>query len=173
MSSQEESKDESLVINLNYKPIKSSSIDTNIGNINEISKKLNESKGWFSSRFCNYPQSIYIQFNYPVHLSQINLCMHEKIIPEKIFFFSYFPEDNYGYKIQNYENLNYNNFGFIKLDDNTKSDFKFREYRKIFVDINTFVVRLDFEKNYYNKFNVYQQVGLISAEFLGSKINGP
>ena len=172
MSSQEESKDESLVINLNYKPIKSSSIDTNIGNINEISKKLNESKGWFSSRFCNYPQSIYIQFNYPVHLSQINLCMHEKIIPEKIFFFSYFPEDNYGYKIQNYENLNYNNFGFIKLDDNTKSDFKFREYRKIFVDINTFVVRLDFEKNYLNKFNTFQQVGLISAEFLGRRIQG-
>ena len=33
MSSQEESKDESLVINLNYKPIKSSSIDSNIGNL--------------------------------------------------------------------------------------------------------------------------------------------
>ena len=160
------------IFHINYKPITATSIDNNEGNLNEIIKKTNESKGWFSSRYCYYPQSIYIQFPYPVHLSQINLCMHEKIIPEKIFFFSYFPENNYGYKIQNYENLNYNNFGFIKLDDNTKSDFKFREYRKIFVDINTFVVRLDFEKNYLNKFNTFQQVGLISAEFLGRRIQG-
>ena len=172
MSLESEKNDENITISLNYKPIIASSIDSNLGNINEISKKLNESKGWFSSRFCNYPQSIYIQFNYPVHLNQINLCMHEKIIPEKIYFFSYFPEDIYGYKIQNYQNLNYNNFGFVKLDDNSKSDFKFREYRKIFVDINALVVRLDFEKNYFNKFNTFQQVGLISAEFLGRRIKG-
>ena len=157
---------------INYKPIIATSNDMAGGDLNEIVKKNNESKGWFSSRFCYYPQSIYIKFPYPVHLSQINLCMHEKIIPEKIQFFAYLP-DNEGLNVDNYQNLNYNNFGFVKLEDNLKNDFKCREYRKIYVNTNALVVRLDFEKNYYNKFNVYQQVGLISAEFLGSKINGP
>ena len=157
---------------INYKPIIATSNDMAGGDLNEIVKKNNESKGWFSSRFCYYPQSIYIKFPYPVHLSQINLCMHEKIIPEKIQFFAYLP-DNEGLNVDDYQNLNYNNFGFVKLEDNLKNDFKCREYRKIYVNTNALVVRLDFEKNYYNKFNVYQQVGLISAEFLGSKINGP
>ena len=163
------------IFHINYKPIKATSIDNNEGNLNEIIKKTNESKGWFSSRYCYYPQSIYIQFPYPVHLSQINLCMHEKMIPEKIHFFSYLPDNINGFNINNinnYQDLNYNNFGFVKLEDNLKNDFKFREYRKIYVNTNAFIIRLDFEKNYYNKYNIYQQVGLISAEFLGSRIKG-
>jgi len=163
------------IFHINYKPITATSIDNNEGNLNEIIKKTNESKGWFSSRYCYYPQSIYIQFPYPVHLSQINLCMHEKMIPEKIQFFSYLPDNVNGFNINsinNYQDLNYNNFGFIKLEDNLKNDFKFREYRKIYVNTNALIIRLDFDKNYYNKFNIYQQVGLISAEFLGSRIKG-
>ena len=39
------------------------------------------------------------------------------------------------------------------------------------MNTNYLVIRLDFEKNYYNKFNIYQQFASISSEFLGSKIN--
>jgi len=39
MSLESEKNDENLTISLNYKPIIASSIDSNLGNINEISKK--------------------------------------------------------------------------------------------------------------------------------------
>ena len=74
------------VVQLKYFPLASSSQDTNDGSLTEISKMPNKSKGWISGRFCRYPQYLYIRFQYPVHLTQMNILIHEKKIPSIIDF---------------------------------------------------------------------------------------
>ena len=42
--------------------------------------------GWFSSRFSQFPQEIYVQFPQPVLIKQVNIVVHEKSIPSQIKF---------------------------------------------------------------------------------------
>lgn len=122
--------------------------------------------GWSSSRYCEYPQTITIQFIQPVNIKQINICIHEKNIPTQIRFFAYNPS-NSDEIIKNYKNLPYNYAGFIKMDSNTRSNFKLREFRKIYIDITCLYLKLELGKNYINRYNIFNQVGLISLEFYG------
>ena len=56
------------------------------------------------------------------------------------------------------------------MDTNHKTNHKCREYRKIFVNTNCVYLKLTLHKNYLNKYNVFNQVGLISLEFYGLPI---
>ena len=122
--------------------------------------------GWISSRYCEYPQTIIIQFIQPVNIKQINICIHEKNIPTQIRFFAYNPS-NSDEIIKNYKNLPYTYAGFIKMDSNTRSNYKLREFRKIYIDITCLYLKLELGKNYINRYNIFNQVGLISLDFFG------
>lgn len=122
--------------------------------------------GWISSRYCEYPQTITIQFIQPVNIKQINICIHEKNIPTQIRFFAYNPS-NSDEIIKNYKNLPYTYAGFIKMDSNTRSNYKLREFRKIYIDITCLYLKLELGKNYINRYNIFNQVGLISLDFFG------
>lgn len=122
--------------------------------------------GWISSRYCQYPQNIIIQFFQPVNIRQINICIHEKNIPSQIKIYGYSPTKP-DEIIKNYKQLPYTYAGFIKMDSNTRSNFKLREFRKIYVDIYCLYLKLELGKNYVNRYNMFNQVGLISLDFLG------
>ena len=122
--------------------------------------------GWISSRYCEYPQTITIQFIQPVNIKQINICIHEKNIPTQIRFFAYNPS-NTDEIIKNYKNLPYTYAGFIKMDSNTRSNYKLREFRKIYIDITCLYLKLELGKNYVNRYNIFNQVGLMSLDFFG------
>jgi centrosomal protein CEP104 len=126
----------------------------------------NNGNGWVSSRFCLYPQFIYIQFNQPVNLKQINILIHEKNIPSEIKLFYYLPQ-NPDEIVRNFRVLNYQYLGFIKMDSNQRTNYKAREFRKIYVDIQTLYIKLELSKNYINRYNVFNQVGLMNLEFYG------
>ena len=74
--SQEKNND---ITKLEHKLIESTTEDSDHP-LRELSKGL-KGVGWFSSRFSQYPQEIYIQFSQPVLLRQINMVIHEKNIP--------------------------------------------------------------------------------------------
>lgn len=147
----------------------------------EITKGM-KGRGWVSTRFCAYPQEIVIQFYQPVNIKQITLIVHETKIPNAIDFFSFCPIDNRNNSNNNSSGGNlfytqvphvnkYKKIGFIKLSTNTKSNYRARECRKVFVDTRATFFKLHFHRNYINKFNLFNQVGLFCLEFYGNNIN--
>lgn len=122
-----------------------------------------------SVRFCTYPQEILIQFLQPVQLKQINLLCHEKKIASLIEFYSYYPDD-VSDSILNSKKLVFEKLGYIRMDTNQRTIYKAREYRKVYVNTNCLYLKLRLHKNYVNKYNVFNQIGLMSLEFFGNII---
>ena len=155
---------------LDFRLLSSTTSETSMGSLQELKRPLSKSKGWYSERYCKYPQNIYISFATPINLRQINLLSHEKKISRKISFYAYCPQGDIS--IKDYQNIQYLNFGYIKLNDNVNSDYKAREFKKIFVDVKCLYLRIDLDKNYTNSYNPFNQVSLINIEFFGYKLPG-
>lgn len=153
------------ITRLDHKLIESTSED-NEHPLRELLKGL-KGAGWFSSRFSQFPQEIYIQFTQPVLLRQINMVIHEKNIPSQIKFYTYYPE-NINDIIENYHNNHYKYIGFIKMDTNERSQFKARESRKIYVNTKSLFLKIQLGKNYTNQYNAFDQVGLMNLDFFGT-----
>ena len=155
----------SQIIKLEHKLIESTTED-NEHPLRELVKGL-KGVGWFSSRFSQFPQEIYIQFSQPVLLRQINMVIHEKNIPAQIKFYTYFPENN-NELLGNYHNVKYKYIGFIKMDTNERSQFRARESRKIYINTKSLFLKIELGKNYINEYNVFNQVGLMNLDFFGT-----
>lgn len=149
---------------LNYKLIESSSEEEQHP-LRELKKGLS-GQGWQSSRFGQYPQYIYIQFSQPVLVKKIELVLHETNIPTMIKFYSYIPKHKDEY-ISNYKEVKYDYIGFIKTDNNERSNFEYRESRKIYINSKSLFLKLELEKNHFNKFNLFNQIGLLKLDFFG------
>ena len=133
--------------------------------------KGNKGKGWCSSRFCSFPQEIIIQFPIPVHITQINLLLNEKKIPMMIDFYSYYNLNDINCaKSAKPHFSQFEKIGFVKPSNNSKSNFKARELRKIYVDTQSTYFKMNFHQNYPNKFNFFNQVSLNEIEFIGNTV---
>jgi len=56
------------------------------------------------------------------------------------------------------------------MNNNSKTNYKAREFRKVYVDTYCYYMKIVLHKNYVSKFNVFNQVAIINLEFLGSPI---
>ena len=153
------------IVKLDHKLIESTTEDREHP-LRELLKGL-KGVGWFSSRFSQFPQEIYIQFNQPVFLKQINMVIHEKNIPAQIKFYTYYPEKN-NEIIDNYHNVRYKYIGFIKMDTNERSQYRARESRKVYVNTKSLFLKIELGQNYRNEFNIFNQVGLMNLDFYGA-----
>lgn len=151
---------------LKYRLIESSSEDSE-NRLYELIRGT-DSFGWVSVRFCTYPQEILLQFVSPVNLKQIHILSHEKKISSMIDILCYYPSPNENLK--NFRQLTFEKLGYIRMDTNSKTNYKAREFRKIYIDAHCFYLKLVLHKNYVNKYNVFNQVGLISIDFYGFPI---
>ena len=129
-------------------------------------------EGWCSAPFCKYPQEIIIQLNKPSKLFQINITLHQSKIPTKIDFYYFYPEEKKQNENNKYEKFNLNNIPFLKLgfitpNSNQKTNFKAREFQKIKINQNALFIKFVLHKNYINLENKYNQVSIISLEFIG------
>ena len=139
-----------------------------------LKDKTNQN-GWISNRFCIYPQEILIKFPQIVNLRQINILINESKIPKMIEFINCIPINKKNkYIINNNKNLKevslgflFQNIGFIKLSSNVESNYKARELRKIYININAEYLKLKIHRNYLNNLNMFCQVGIVSLEFFG------
>ena len=145
--------------------------------INFLLNKNNTEGGWLSNRYCTYPQEILIHFPTMVNIRQINILINESKIPKMIELINCIPIGEKNKIIINNNNNSriipsnfmYENIGFIKLSSNADSNYKARELRKIYININTEYLKLKIHRNYQNNLNIFCQVGIVSLEFLGSK----
>ncbi|KAK6175353.1 hypothetical protein SNE40_013837 [Patella caerulea] len=124
-------------------------------------------KGWQSSRFCLYPQDIVIQLNFRSRLRKIQILAHQYLISTKIEFFVGDVPD--GTK-PSLENARYTRLGYVSLSDNEKTGYKARELKSVHVDAHGVFLKLNIHKNHINKYNLYNQVGLIAVNVIGDNI---
>ena len=68
----------------------------------------------------------------------------------------------------NYHNVNYKYIGFIKMNNNESSQFRAREFRKVYVNTKSIFLKIELGKNYINEYNVFNQVGLMYLDFYGT-----
>lgn len=151
-------------LKLKYHLIDSSTEDPNY----PLKNLLDEVKGngWSSVRFCIFPQEIIIQFYQPVIINQISVIVNEKKIPSMVAFSSFLPKTNNDYYL-NYKQAEFDNIGYIKMSSNLRSNFQARELRKVYLDKKALFFKIQLHKNYNNRYNVFNQVGLVSIEFFG------
>ena len=144
---------------------------------NNNNNNNNSQGGWVSNRYCTYPQEIFIQFPTMVNIRQINILINECKIPKMIEIINCIPIGEKNKFIINNNNISkiipskfmYENIGFIKLSTNVESNYKARELRKIYININTEYIKLKIHNNYPNTLNMFCQVGIVSLNFLGTK----
>ena len=129
--------------------------------------------GWISQKSCKYPQKLIVKFEKSVNIRKINIIVNESKIPTKIQFINCIQEkesenDNENTS-HNKGKFYYENIGFIAFSSNDDNVFQNRESREIRIDINnTKRIKLLVYENYKNSYNTYNQVGIVSLEFLGS-----
>ena len=130
----------------------------------------NQNNGWISEKLCSYPQKIIIKFDDYVNIKQINIIINESKIPKKIEFINCIKISDNPDKNKNI--YKYENIGFIKLSSNEQSNYKSREMREIPINIyNTTRIKLLIYENYNNSLNPYNQVGIVSLEFIGNFVD--
>ncbi|XP_061197353.1 centrosomal protein of 104 kDa-like isoform X1 [Saccostrea echinata] len=124
-------------------------------------------KGWQSSRYCLYPQDIVLQLEHRSRLRKIQILSHQYLIATKIeFFVGDVPDE----QTQDLENARYTRLGYVSLSDNEKTGYKARELKSVHVDAIGLFLKLNIHKNHINKYNLYNQVGIIAINVIGDEI---
>ena len=62
---------------------------------------------------------------------------------------------------------------YVSLSDNEKTGFKARELKSVQVDAVGVFLKINIHKNHINKFNLYNQVGVIAVNVIGTEIRKP
>ena len=134
--------------------------------INYLLNNNNTKGGWISNRYCTYPQEILIQFPTMVNIRQINILINECKIPKTIEFINCIPIGDKNKFIINNNNISkiipaevmYENIGYIKLSTNVESNYKARELRKIYININTEFIKLNQVNQFILRIQLNQNV---------------
>ena len=124
--------------------------------VKELLNRTPFSRGWLSSRFCNYPQELLIEFPKPIKMREIQFLSHQYSIATKIEIFILPPQSEKFKKI-----------GYLSLDSNERSNFQARELKTVYTDYFCIRVKFNLLRCYSNTHNIYNQVGLIAISVLG------
>lgn len=128
-----------------------------------------QSKGWQSQRFCDWPQYITMQFFSPVKLKQLQFLSHQCKISSKIELFTALPN----LKTQGPDSeLKFKKLGYLSLDSNERSGYQSRELKTVYIDSPCLYLKIVLNKCHLNKFNLFNQVGLIAIGVFGDPMTG-
>lgn len=135
--------------------------------VSELLASSSQSKGWQSQRFCSYPQYITFQFLSPVILKQLQFLCHETKISSKLELFIALPDMKAPLP---YTDIKFKKLGFLSVDPNEKSGFQLRELKTVHIEVPCTYLRVVFHKCHINKFNFFNQVGLIALAAFGETV---
>lgn len=156
--------------NLNYTIFNAtSSIDQNLPtNIIPFAKSTT---GWISEqyyfkaqhnkRFCLYPQELEIKFDSLAMITQLQILIHEFMIPTKIeVYVGVMKDDVIHYTKSGYALQTPYNPSFVKLQDNVNNGYKTTELKQLTLNKQCEFLKISIHKNYINPLNLYNQVPL-------------
>ncbi len=127
--------------------------------VEELNTHGPSTKGWQSPRFCEYPQEIGLALETRAHLSRVQILSHQSKIATKI---ELFVGDGPSYEEAHFERL-----GYLSLNNNQRSNYQARELKSVFIDCTGRYLKLLAHRCYVNKYNLFNQVGIIAVNLLG------
>lgn len=139
--------------------------------VTELLKHGPQTKGWQSSRFCDYPQEIILQLSSPARIKQLQLLSHQSKVSSKVEIYTYFPE--IPGVVATLDNMRFKRLGYLSLDTNEQSNYQARELKSVYIDVATLYLKLVLNKCHANKFNLFNQVGIIAVNALGEEMVEP
>ena len=129
----------------------------------ELNEHTPQTKGWQSSRFCEYPQEIgfmLIGSSSAPYLNQLQILSHQSKIASKM-------EVYLGKGGDSYHSAEFVRLGSLALDPNERSSFQARELKTVYIDKPTVYIRLVIHHCHINKYNLFNQVGIVAINMLG------
>jgi len=69
-----------------------------------------------------------------------------------------------------FESAKYTRLGYVELSPNERTDFKARELKSVHVDAEGTFLKFVLHKNFVNRQNLYNQVGLIAINIIGDEL---
>jgi len=128
----------------------------------ELNSHSPNTKGWQSARFCEYPQEVgFVLESGVCRLNQVQILSHQSKISTKI---EIFMGSGHEYKSAHFKRL-----GFLTLDNNERSSFQARELKTVYIDHTGQFVKLVIHRCFSNKYNLFNQVGIVAINLLGSE----
>ncbi|KAF0692047.1 Aste57867_16814 [Aphanomyces stellatus] len=117
------------------------------------------SQGWQSTKLCEYPQEVVLMVNHgnPIHVAKCQLLIHHTKIPTRV---DVFVKDHAA-------TPHFRKLGFVVLDPNDSTHFNARELKTITIDATVAYLKLALLGCHKNKFNVFDQVGLVAVTLYG------
>lgn len=67
----------------------------------------------------------------------------------------------------NHSDFKYKKLGYLSLDSNERTDFKARELKSVYIDSFCLFMKLLFHKHHVNKYNLFNQIGIIALSAYG------
>lgn len=123
-------------------------------------------RGWQSAKFSEYPQEIGIALDGgDARLTQVQLLSHQSKIASKVEIFI-----GQG---SSYRSAEFKRLGYLSLDSNEKSQYQARELKTVYIDYTGSYLRLVIHRNYVNKLNLFNQVGIVAVNLIGTSTSGP
>lgn len=133
--------------------------------VSELNQHTPHTRGWQSERFCSYPQELGFELQGgECHISQVQILSHQSKIATKIEVFIGHGDD--------YHTASFKRLGYLSLDSNERSSFQARELKTVYVDHHGRYLRLLVHRCYVNKYNNFNQVGIVAVNFLGTEGGG-
>ncbi|XP_078696734.1 centrosomal protein of 104 kDa-like isoform X3 [Branchiostoma floridae x Branchiostoma belcheri] len=146
-----------------FKVIQASSQDEGFSS-KELETHAPTVNGWVTSRFCLYPQELVLKLNERVRIRKLQLLSHQYLIATKVeFFVGEGNRDSLGALHGN----NFSRLGYVSLSDNEKTGYRARELKSVHVDCYGQFIKIILHKNYINRFNLFNQVGLVAINIIG------
>lgn len=93
---------------------------------------------------------------------------HQSKIASKIELFTFIPSGEQALTSQIPLNeVKFNRLGYLSLESNEKSGFQARELKSVYVDAFSLLLKIVLHKCHVNKYNLYNQVGVIAINCMG------
>ncbi|CAK92457.1 unnamed protein product (macronuclear) [Paramecium tetraurelia] len=125
--------------------------------------------GWQSCRFCQYPQELIFQFQSAITVYKMQILSHEKKIPTKIEVFIGRLQGR-----MDLENASFKKIGYFTFHSKEQSNWQARELKTVSIDeSNCNYLKLLVHRNHENKFNPFNQVGIVAIRIYGEKAELP
>lgn len=131
----------------------------------ELNIHKDDTVGWQANKFCEYPQEIGLLINSgrPVHLKKVQILCHESKIPTSIDIYT-------GIGIS-YHTCQFKKLGFIEFDANEATNYEARELQSVQLNEECQFVKFMIHQCYVNKYNLFNQVGIIAVNFNGTQMD--
>lgn len=102
-----------------------------------------------------------MEFDYTVkRISQVQILSHQYKIATKVEIFIGNGAD--------YQSAVFKRLGYLSLDNNERSNFQARELKTVYIDHVGRFMKLSIHSCYLNKLNLFNQVGIVAVNLLGS-----